>query len=110
MKVYEDGKEFLEDYDLSEWTCETEGIQKLTMTQFLSHIKHEKIIVECGERNYVYFHILPFYEGEECYVRDLGNFPFWIVYINGKCTGEIFLSEKEANSHSGFVVPRRLDT
>ena len=109
MKVYEDGKKFLEDYDLSEWTCEGEGIQKLTMTQFLSCIKHEKIIVECGGRNYVYFHILPFYEGEEYYVKDLGNFSFWIVYINGKCTGEIFLTEKEAKSHSGLVDPKRLE-
>ena len=98
VKFYDSWGEFLEECELSHWQSEMDRgvtIQECSIKDFLDQpdISYEVILDGNGEQ---YIHIFEFGNYDECFVKDVDNPLFWVIYQNGECEGNIYLEKDKA--------------
>jgi len=92
IPIFKNWVDFLSLYNFSHW--EKEGgdfVDEINVETFLKQpdIHYERLIGE--EYNYV--HIFNLDNFSECLIRDVEAEPFYVVYVNGECTGEAFFNK-----------------
>ena len=97
IKVYNDWKEFLDDCDLSQWESDRDDkyVGCINISQFLAQpdIDYEEIEFQ-GES---YIHIFKYGNYVECLIHNISSvLEFFLIYENGRCTGQVYFTEKEA--------------
>jgi len=100
VRIYSNWVEFLSNHDFSlhfgDFFETSNYIDRFTVQMLLDLPDFEYETLQ-NDLKTGYTHIFDCKASNECFVRNVySEKPFYVVYLNGKCTGKAYFSEEEA--------------